>query len=89
MEIVSVRFTDDVLKNMDKAIKKNNFNSRTEFIRESVRKNLSEVNREQVMKEFLKLAGTSKVKTPIEEDRKIREEVSEEFFKELEKRFTK
>ena len=87
MEIVSVKFQEDVLKKVDKAIVEHNFNSRTEFIRESVRDKLSGLSREEIIQEFLKFRGKSKVKTTYEENRRTREEVSEELRKELQKRF--
>ena len=87
MEIVSVKFQEDILKNIDKAIEKHNFNSRTEFIRESVRDKLASLSKEELIKEFFKLKGSSKIKTSPEEEKKIRIEVGNEMMKELDKRF--
>ena len=90
MEIVSVKFKEDILKTMDKAIKRHNFNSRTEFIRESVRKQLAELDSDELAKEFVKrFYGKAKKKTPLWMDRKIKEEVSKELEAELEKKFKK
>jgi len=87
MESVSVKFKEDILKDMDKSIRKNGFNSRTEFIRGSVRDKLSELSRDELIKEFLKFRGKAKKKTTYEENRKTREEVSKELAEELEKKF--
>lgn len=87
METVSVKFQEDVLKKMDKAQEQHNFNSRTEFIREAIRDKLEELNKKDLIKEFLKLRGKAKVKTSFEEERKIKKEVSKELMKELDKRF--
>ena len=50
METVTVKFQENVLKNIDKSIAEHDFNSRTEFIRESVRDKLSELNKNDLVK---------------------------------------
>jgi Arc/MetJ-type ribon-helix-helix transcriptional regulator len=87
MEIVSVKFNEEVLDNIDKSISKHNFNSRTEFIREAVRDKLEDLSKEDLMKEFLKFRGKAKKKTTYEENRKTKEKVGKELIEELEKRF--
>jgi len=87
MQIVSVKFQDDVLKNIDKSISKHNFNSRTEFFREAVRDKLRELSREDLIKEFMKFRGRAKKNTSYEENMKTRDEVSKELMHELQKRF--
>ncbi len=87
MEVVSVKFQEDVLKKIDKSIELHNFNSRTEFIREAVRDKLENLSREELINKFLQLRGKAKVKTTDEEDERTREIVSKEFLKDLEKRF--
>ncbi|MFH1590130.1 MAG: ribbon-helix-helix domain-containing protein [archaeon] len=87
MEVLTIRFNEGVLNNIDSAIKNNNFNSRTELIREAVRDKLEDLNREALINKFFSLRGKSKVKTSFEEDRKIRKQVSQELLKELEERF--
>lgn len=87
METVTVKFQEDVLKKIDTSINKHNFNSRTEFIREAVRDKITELNREDLIKEFLKFRGKAKKKTTYEENRRTRELVSKELMNELEKRF--
>ena len=75
METVTVKFQEDVLKKIDTSINKHNFNSRTEFIREAVRDKITELDREDLIKEFLKFRGKAKKKTTYEENRKTREKV--------------
>ncbi len=87
METVTIRFQQDVLKNMEKSIAQHNFNSKTEFIREAVRDKLESINREDLVREFLKFRGKAKKKSTYEENRKTREIVSKELVAELEKRF--
>ncbi|MDP2750100.1 MAG: ribbon-helix-helix domain-containing protein [Nanoarchaeota archaeon] len=88
MEVVSVKFQENVLKKIDGSINKHNFNSRTEFIREAVRDKLEELNREELIQEFMKMKGKSKKKTTYEENRKTREEVGKELMKKYEKKFS-
>ena len=88
MEIVTVRFQEDVLKKIDETIEKHNFNSRTEFLREAVRDKLAELSKEDLIKEFMKFRGKASKKTTYEENRKTREIVSKELMEELDKRFS-
>ncbi len=88
METVSVKFNEDILKKVDKSISEHNFNSRTEFIRDAVRDKLTELSKEDLMKEFLKFRGKAKRKTTSEENRKTKEAVSKELMEELDKRFS-
>ena len=78
MQIVTVKFQEDILERIDTAIAKNNFNSRTEFIREAVRDKLQEITEEQAIKGFLALYGTSKVRHTDKDDERIREKVGKE-----------
>jgi metal-responsive CopG/Arc/MetJ family transcriptional regulator len=87
MEVLSIKFQEDILKRMDKNIAIHNFNSRTEFIREAVRDKLAELSREDIMKEFIKFNGKSLSKTTDEDNKKTKEKVSKEFMKELQKKF--
>ena len=47
MESVSIKFDENVMKNMDSAKKNNNYSTRTEFIREAVRDKLTELEKEK------------------------------------------
>ncbi len=87
MEVVSVKFQENVLKKIDSSMSRHNFNSRTEFIREAVRDKLEELNREELIQEFMKFRGKSKVKTTYEQNRKTREEVGKELMEEYRKKF--
>lgn len=50
MDVTAIRFPKDVVKNIDKAIARYNFSSRTEFIREAVRDKLNEINKKETFK---------------------------------------
>jgi metal-responsive CopG/Arc/MetJ family transcriptional regulator len=82
METVSVKFQEDVLKKIDANITHHNFNSRTEFIRDAIRDKLNELNKEELINEFLKFKGKSKKKTSYNQKTK-----SQELMAELDKRF--
>jgi len=89
MEGITVRFQEEILKRMDGAIEKFNYNSRTEFIREAVRDKLAGLTREQAIEKFLALRGTAKVKSKPEDDEKRKWEFSKEFGEMLDKRFNR
>ncbi|MFC1697416.1 CopG family ribbon-helix-helix protein [Nanoarchaeota archaeon] len=88
MDIITVRFQENIIEELDKTILKHNFNSRTEFIREAVRDKLSELSRNELIQEFMKFRGKAKVKTSDKRLREIREEVSKELMDELDKKFS-
>ncbi|MBI2549091.1 ribbon-helix-helix protein, CopG family [Candidatus Woesearchaeota archaeon] len=87
MEVVTVKFQEEVLKKIDETIGEHNFNSRTEFFREAVRDKLAELDKEVLVKEFLKFKGKADKKTTYEQNLKTKKEVSKELMVELEKRF--
>ena len=87
MEAVTVKFQEEVLKRIDETIADNNFNSRTEFIREAVRDKIAELGKEELMKEFLKFRGKARKKTVFEDNLKTKQAVSKELMDELGKRF--
>ncbi len=82
MEIITVRFQEDILKRMDKSIKENNYNSRTEFVREAVREKLANLSTDELIAEFMKYRGKAKKKTTDEERMRIKEEVGRELLEE-------
>jgi len=87
MEAVTIKFQEDILSKIDKTIEEHNFNSRTEFIREAVRDKISELRKEDLLQEFLKFRGKSKIKTTPEDNKTTKAIVSKELMEELNKRF--
>jgi len=71
------------LKEIDAAVKTGNYQNRTEFIRESLRKNLDESRLKEAMAKLAHLRGASKKKTTEEEYEKGREAAFEEISKRL------
>ena len=88
MEVVTVKFQEDVLKRIDESIAEHNFNSRTEFIREAVRDKLAELSKEELMSEFLKFRGKTGKKTTYIDNLKTKQAVGKELMEELGKRFS-
>ncbi len=78
MEVVTVKFDEDVLRKIDTSISEHNFNSRTEFIREAVRDKLADLSKDDLIREFLKFRGKAKHKTSREENKKTKEIVGKE-----------
>jgi Arc/MetJ-type ribon-helix-helix transcriptional regulator len=87
MEIITIRFQEDILKKIDESIATHNFNSRTEFIREAVRDKLAGLSKEEAIGAFLSLRGKLKGRTKPEDDEKLKWEASRELMAELDKRF--
>ena len=87
MEIVSIIFQKEILEKMDSFISEYSFNSRTEFVREAVRDKILDLSHEELLKEFIKYKGKSKIKTTIKQNRQTKEIVNKELMEYLEKRF--
>lgn len=87
MKVVSVKFDEHILKEVDRNLQIHNFNSRTEFIRDAIRDKLEDLKKERALLEFLKFKGKSKIKTSDEENFKNKKEIEKQFLDELEKRF--
>jgi len=87
MQIVTVKFQENVLQVMDSAIERHNFNSRTEFIREAVRDKLAGLTKEELVAEFLKYKGKAKTKLTDEQFKQIRAQAGKDLLFELDNRF--
>ena len=87
METISFKVENEMLSEIDSAIKRYNFGTRTEFVRSAIRISLEKYSKEDLIRDFLKYNGKSKVKTTNVQNRKTRERVSKELLKELEEKF--
>ena len=83
METVCVKFDNKFLKDMEKIIGKNRYSTKTEFIREAVREKMTKMEKEELLKNIDRLAGSSKRKTTDEQLHKVREKLGEELLKTL------
>ena len=53
METISLKLDEDMLHNMDKTLKKHNFSTRTEFIRDAIRDKLERLTRDELIEIFM------------------------------------
>ncbi len=80
-EMITVKLNDSFLKEIDRVVKKENYQNRTEFIRNALREKIDSVKYKQALEEIAHLKGASNKKTSEEEYEKIREKAFEEFDK--------
>jgi len=83
METVSIKLENEFLQDIEKAMKKHRYTTKTEFIRESMRKHLSDLEKEDLLKEVSRIRGISKRRTT---DKQLHE-AGEKAFEILEKKF--
>jgi Arc/MetJ-type ribon-helix-helix transcriptional regulator len=79
-DVVHVRIGEKLIKAIDDVVKETTYSSRTEFIREAVRKQVEEENRREALAMLKANFGKGKGKT-IEITPKRRAEIFEEFLK--------
>jgi metal-responsive CopG/Arc/MetJ family transcriptional regulator len=82
MNIISIKLDEGMLKRMDALLKENNYSTRTEFIRSTLREKMTQLEKDALIKEVMKLKGSVKTKTTDAELRRIRIEVGEEYMRE-------
>ncbi|MBI2655731.1 ribbon-helix-helix protein, CopG family [Candidatus Woesearchaeota archaeon] len=83
METITIKMEDKLLEEIDQKLEDHRYSTRTEFIRDAIREKLSELEKEEVLKNLAKLKGFSKRKTTDEQLHIAREKVSDM----LEKKF--
>lgn len=86
METISVRFEEDFVEEIEKAMKENRYATKTEFIREAVRDKVKDLEKQQALLRVEKLygAGRGKHRNITDEDiHRARERVGRELAKEL------
>ena len=82
-EMISLKLEDSFLDNVDDIVKKEGYQSRTEFIRNALREKVEAAKLRQAMLEISHLKGASKKKTSDKELERIREKAFEEIDKKL------
>lgn len=65
METISLKMEKSFLKEIDTTLKKNRYSTRTEFIRDSIRKNLTELEKEEAIKKLAEFKGSLKGKSKL------------------------
>ena len=81
--MISLKLEDSFLDNVDDIVKKEGYQSRTEFIRNALREKVEAAKLRQAMLEISHLKGASKKKTSDKELERIREKAFEEIDKKL------
>jgi metal-responsive CopG/Arc/MetJ family transcriptional regulator len=83
MEAISLKLDKTLLNEIDSNLHKHRYSTRTEFIRDSIRRRLSDLEKDKLLKLVDKMHGSSKKKTTDEE----LHEAGEIAFKQLEEKF--
>lgn len=73
METISLKMEPELLKKIDINLKKNDYSTRTEFIREAIRNRLKELENEEIIRKLTELKGSlkGKAKMSYEQAREI------------------
>ncbi|MFW6449552.1 MAG: ribbon-helix-helix domain-containing protein [Nanoarchaeota archaeon] len=82
MEAISLKLDESLLQNIDKSLKRHNYSTRTEFIRTAIREKLEELNKEQLIREFMRYHGKAGKTTTYKDNKKTRERILREIAKE-------
>lgn len=85
METISLRLEGEFLKDLENAMQKFRFSTKTEFVRAAIRDKIKELEKEEIIKKMGMLAGSSKKKTTDEELHKA----GEKAFESLERKFSR
>ena len=83
MENISLRLETKFLKELEELIKKHNYMTKTEFIREAIRDKIIELEKQEALIKLKRLYGASKKKTTDEDLHKARKKAFEELDKNL------
>ena len=83
MESLLLKLDEGMLERIDSLVSSNNYGTRTEFIRASIRAKMEELEREEEIRKIMALKGILKGKKHItdKELRKIRLETDKEYMK--------
>lgn len=82
METVSIKMEKEFAKNIEKAMKQNNYTTKTEFIREAIREKISKLEMKKIFKEIEEFRRDNPRKTTNEDLHRVREELAKELEKE-------
>ncbi|MEK6889305.1 MAG: ribbon-helix-helix domain-containing protein [Nanoarchaeota archaeon] len=85
MDTISIRIDEETMNELAKLMRKNHFSTTTEFVREAIRDKMKELEKEEILKQVARLAGSSKRKTTDE----MLHVAGEKVFKKLEEKFAR
>lgn len=83
METITIKMEGRLLEELDQKLGEHRYSTRTEFIRDAIREKLSELEKEQVLKNLAQLKGSSKRRTSDDDLHKA----GEKAFELLERKF--
>ncbi len=72
-----MKLEEKLLNEIDQKLAKNRYSTRTEFIRDAIREKLSDLERDEILRELVKLKGSSKKRTSDERLHEAREKAFE------------
>lgn len=78
MESITIKLEEQFAKNVEKLMKRHNYSTKTEFIREAIRDKVDDLEKEEALMRVRKMYGASKLKTTDEQLHKAREKAFEE-----------
>jgi Arc/MetJ-type ribon-helix-helix transcriptional regulator len=81
LETISLKLDDSLLREIDSTLTRHRYSTRTEFIRDSIREKLSDLEKDELLRSLRQLKGRSKRNTS---DRRL-EQARELAFRDLEK----
>ena len=79
MEHISLKLEGQFLRDLERAMKKKRYSTKSEFIREAIRDKIEEIEKKEMLAHIEKIAGKSKMKTTDEQLHKIREKIADEW----------
>ena len=68
MEAINLKLEKGLLKKIDEAVKKHAYSTRTEFIRESIRRKLTDLEKEEAIKKLTAFKGSLKGKAKMSDE---------------------
>ena len=83
MQAITIKMEDKFLEELDQKLEEHRYSTRTEFIRDAIREKLSELEKEEVLKNLAQLRGSSKKRTSDDDLHKA----GEKAFELLERKF--
>jgi len=83
MQLITFKMKEPSLKRLDEICRTFDFASRTEFMRQAIRKMVEEYENTLFIRKLKKARGSAKTTTSDEELEKIREEVARELYPEF------
>lgn len=82
-DMISLKLEKKFLKDIDSIVKMQNYQNRTEFIRNALREKIEQTRKQEALKKIAQLKGASNKKTSKEELEKLRKKAFDEIEKKL------